>query len=100
MSEGHGVQGGGGRSRGGSGGTLCMEDPWDCCLVSCFPQPPHSATVPRCVSPHKRPQALRSHLVEFRDHELVRGRPGPDGGELLYIPMDSEALEAVLAEMG
>jgi hypothetical protein len=37
--------------------------------------------------------------VEFRDHELVRGRPAPDGTELLYIPMEEEALEAVLAEM-
>lgn len=44
-------------------------------------------------------QALRSHLVEFRDHELVRGRPSPDGGELLFVPMDDAALRAVLAEM-
>jgi hypothetical protein len=37
--------------------------------------------------------------VEFRDHELVRGTPGPDGGELLYIPMEPDALRQVLEEM-
>ncbi|KAI8462573.1 MAG: origin recognition complex subunit 2-domain-containing protein [Monoraphidium minutum] len=44
-------------------------------------------------------QALRSHLVEFRDHELVRGAPGPDGGELLFIPMEPAVLRQVLEEM-
>lgn len=47
----------------------------------------------------RRAQALQSFLVEFRDHELVRGRPGPDGGELLFIPMDAAALRAVLDEL-
>jgi len=37
--------------------------------------------------------------VEFRDHELVRGRAGADGGELLYIPLDEDALQQVLEEM-
>jgi hypothetical protein len=75
------------------------------------PEPPVPAPAPACIPscPQTRPspwssplppnQALRSHLVEFRDHELVRGRPAPDGTELLYIPLERDALEAVLAEM-
>lgn len=43
--------------------------------------------------------ALRSHLTEFKDHELIKLRTGPDGGELMYIPMETEVLERVLKEM-
>lgn len=69
------------------------------------PTHPHTQTdKPNQNQPNPNPtqtdkQALRSHLVEFRDHELVRGRPAPGGGELLYVPLDAGALRAVLEEM-
>ena len=42
---------------------------------------------------------LRSHLAEFRDHELIRVRAAPDGGELMAVPMDDALLRRVLAEL-
>ncbi|CAH8537347.1 unnamed protein product [Dicrocoelium dendriticum] len=35
---------------------------------------------------------LRAQLTEFRDHELLKIRKGPDGTELLFIPMDNTYL--------
>eukprot|EP00873_Tetraselmis_striata_P040751 jgi/Tetstr1/461015/TSEL_006165.t1 len=42
---------------------------------------------------------LRSHLTEFKDHELVRIRKGSDGTDLYYIPLDETTLAQVLADM-
>eukprot|EP00775_Hariotina_reticulata_P006730 gene6730-6950_t len=43
--------------------------------------------------------ALKSVLTEFRDHELIRLRPGPDGGEVMYIPMEADVLAKALQDM-
>lgn len=42
---------------------------------------------------------LKSVLAEFRDHELIKFRPGPDGSEVLYVPMETEMLRGALEEM-
>ncbi|VDP90145.1 unnamed protein product [Echinostoma caproni] len=39
---------------------------------------------------------LRIQLTEFRDHKLINIRKGPDGTELLVIPMDKEGLTKFL----
>lgn len=36
--------------------------------------------------------ALRTHLIEFTDHKLVKSRKGQDGVENLIIPIDKEIL--------
>jgi hypothetical protein len=43
--------------------------------------------------------ALRAQLTEFRDHELVKVRPGPDGGEVMYIPLAPDNLRAALEQL-
>eukprot|EP00879_Flechtneria_rotunda_P029359 GHRR01031752.1.p1 GENE.GHRR01031752.1~~GHRR01031752.1.p1 ORF type:complete len:114 (-),score=40.92 GHRR01031752.1:244-585(-) len=43
--------------------------------------------------------ALKSVLTEFRDHELIKLRVGPDGGEVMYIPMDPDVLQMAMQEM-
>ena len=35
---------------------------------------------------------FKQHLVEFRDHKLVKSRYGPDGSEYLYIPVNQGIL--------
>lgn len=42
---------------------------------------------------------LKSVLAEFRDHELIKFRPGPDGSEVMYVPMEAEMLRGALEEM-
>lgn len=42
---------------------------------------------------------LRAHLTEFKDHELVQTRRGADGGDVLLIPMDADALQQLLDEV-
>lgn len=42
---------------------------------------------------------LKSVLAEFRDHELIKFRAGPDGGEVMYIPMEPDMLQGALQEM-
>jgi len=42
---------------------------------------------------------LKSVLTEFRDHQLIRLRPGPDGGEVMYIPMEPDVLAKALQDM-
>lgn len=42
---------------------------------------------------------LKAHLTEFRDHQLIKTRAGPDGAEVLYIPFETEALKGLLEEM-
>jgi origin recognition complex subunit 2 len=45
-------------------------------------------------------QALRGFLAEFYDHELVSQRVGGDEQrEVLYVPMDQEALRKLLATL-
>ncbi|KAA0184168.1 Origin recognition complex subunit 2 protein [Fasciolopsis buskii] len=39
---------------------------------------------------------LRTQLTEFRDHKLINMRKGPDGTEMLVIPMDKDALTKFL----
>ncbi|KAJ9534815.1 hypothetical protein QJQ45_017297 [Haematococcus lacustris] len=44
--------------------------------------------------------ALKSHITEFRDHELLATRRATDGGgEVMYVPMDSAGLQQVQAEL-
>lgn len=42
---------------------------------------------------------LKSVLTEFRDHEIIKLRQGPDGGEVMYIPMEPAVLAKTLQEM-
>lgn len=42
---------------------------------------------------------LRTHLTEFKDHELVRTKRGGDGQEYIYIPFSKEKIERMLQEM-
>ncbi len=42
--------------------------------------------------------ALRQHLTEFKDHDLVRQRPGA-AGDLLAVPMEPAVLRQVLQQM-
>ncbi|GBG70537.1 hypothetical protein CBR_g6665 [Chara braunii] len=42
---------------------------------------------------------LRTHLTEFRDHELVRTRRGCDGQDCLYIPLPADAIRRLLSDM-
>ena len=43
--------------------------------------------------------ALKGHLAELRDHKLLRERRAADGSQVLYVPMSSEALRLVWAEI-
>eukprot|EP00854_Cymbomonas_tetramitiformis_P006021 gene6021-7235_t len=43
--------------------------------------------------------SLKGHLTEFCDHDLVKRKRSPDGQELLTIPMTSETLAELLAEV-
>lgn len=43
--------------------------------------------------------ALKSVLTEFRDHELIKLRAGPDGGEVMYVPMEPDMLRGAVQEM-
>ncbi|PKA49141.1 Origin recognition complex subunit 2 [Apostasia shenzhenica] len=43
---------------------------------------------------------LNSHLTEFKDHELVKTRKHSDGQDCLYVPLSSEALHKLLADLG
>ncbi|KAF6258564.1 origin recognition complex subunit 2-domain-containing protein [Scenedesmus sp. NREL 46B-D3] len=43
--------------------------------------------------------ALKSVLTEFRDHELIKLRMGPDGAEVMYVPMEPDVLRNALTEM-
>jgi hypothetical protein len=44
-------------------------------------------------------QGLKSVLAEFRDHELIKFRAGPDGAEVMFIPMEPDMLQGALQEM-
>ena len=43
--------------------------------------------------------ALRAQLTEFLDHRLARQRRGPDGSELLQLPIDSTVLQHFLEQV-
>jgi len=40
--------------------------------------------------------ALRSHLNEFRDHQLLQTEKGADGLDRLKVPMAADALQSLL----
>jgi len=42
---------------------------------------------------------LRTHLTEFKDHELVRTRRSAEGQDLYFIPIDKQTLDAILCDM-
>ena len=42
---------------------------------------------------------MRPHLTEFRDHDLTKTRKGPDGVDLLYIPLPPVQLRALVADL-
>jgi len=42
---------------------------------------------------------LRTHLTEFKDHELVRTKRGGDGQEYIYIPFSKDKIDRMLQEM-
>ncbi|KAF2345553.1 Origin recognition complex subunit 2, partial [Trinorchestia longiramus] len=39
---------------------------------------------------------LRAQLTEFKDHKLLRQRRGPDGAELLHVPLSASSLRDFL----
>ena len=41
---------------------------------------------------------LRTQLIEFRDHKLLKSRKGPDGAEYLLIPVDKGILTQFLEQ--
>ncbi|KAI5055540.1 hypothetical protein GOP47_0029061 [Adiantum capillus-veneris] len=43
---------------------------------------------------------LRSHLTEFKDHELVKSRRGLDGQDCLFIPLPSDMITKLLDQIG
>ncbi|MQL78020.1 hypothetical protein Taro_010452, partial [Colocasia esculenta] len=43
--------------------------------------------------------ALNSHLVEFKDHDLVKTRRNTEGQDCYYVPLSPEALEKLLQEL-
>lgn len=42
---------------------------------------------------------LRSHLIEFKDHDMVKVKKGANAIDLFYIPFKPEELAFVLAEL-
>lgn len=44
-------------------------------------------------------QALKSVLAELRDHELIKLRPGADGGEVIVIPMEPAMLRRAVQDL-
>ncbi|RKO85866.1 origin recognition complex, subunit 2, partial [Blyttiomyces helicus] len=44
-------------------------------------------------------QTLKSHLSEFKDHEIVMPRRTKDGTDLLHVPFDAATLETILERM-
>lgn len=43
--------------------------------------------------------ALRGHLTEFKDHDLLQTRRGQDGSDLLIIPIEEQTLLQVLEDV-
>ncbi|MCO5576973.1 hypothetical protein L7F22_030794 [Adiantum nelumboides] len=43
---------------------------------------------------------LRSHLTEFKDHELVKSRRGLDGQDCLFIPLPFDTIAKLLDQVG
>ncbi|KAF6031287.1 ORC2 [Bugula neritina] len=44
-------------------------------------------------------QTLRTQLIEFRDHKLIRSRKGADGAEHIFLPADSSTLRDFLQQV-
>ncbi|KAF8949518.1 Origin recognition complex subunit 2 [Haplosporangium gracile] len=42
---------------------------------------------------------FRTQLTEFRDHRIVQSKKGPDGIEILFIPLSASVLEGILDNM-
>ena len=42
---------------------------------------------------------LRTHLTEFRDHGLIKSRKGPDGVELMAVPLPVAELRQLVEEL-
>ena len=42
---------------------------------------------------------FRTQLTEFRDHNIIKTKKTSDGLELLYIPIDPDALQAIVSEI-
>ncbi|KAF9919627.1 Origin recognition complex subunit 2 [Linnemannia zychae] len=42
---------------------------------------------------------FRTQLTEFRDHRIVQSKKGPDGVEILFIPLAANVLEGILDNM-
>lgn len=42
---------------------------------------------------------LRTHLTEFRDHDLIKTRKGPDGVELMVVPLPVAELRQLVQEL-
>lgn len=42
---------------------------------------------------------FRTQLTEFRDHRIVQSKKGPDGVEILFIPLSANVLEGILDNM-
>ncbi|KAI8925228.1 origin recognition complex subunit 2-domain-containing protein [Entophlyctis helioformis] len=42
---------------------------------------------------------FRTQLTEFRDHQIIRGRRGGDGTEVLHIPLQADVLQELLEQI-
>ena len=42
---------------------------------------------------------LRTHLTEFKDHDLIKSRRGEGGLELLYIPLPPNELRLLVEHL-
>ncbi|KAK3831554.1 MAG: origin recognition complex subunit 2-domain-containing protein [Linnemannia gamsii] len=42
---------------------------------------------------------FRTQLTEFRDHRIVHSKKGPDGVEILFIPLSASVLEGIIDNM-
>ncbi|KAG0254783.1 Origin recognition complex subunit 2 [Actinomortierella ambigua] len=61
----------------------------------------HHALFQKCLENFLVSNAVtfRSQLTEFRDHQIVQSRKGPDGAEMLHIPLESDVLEGILESL-
>lgn len=42
---------------------------------------------------------LKTHLTEFKDHQLVKIRKDTDGQDLIGIPLEKEELQLLVAQL-
>ncbi|KAF9092657.1 Origin recognition complex subunit 2 [Mortierella sp. GBA35] len=83
--------GGGGSVGGGGGGTKNYMD-LGMAYNALFKKCQENFLVSNAVT-------FRTQLTEFRDHRIVQSKKGPDGVEILFIPLSASILEGILDNM-